>query len=166
MTHFEVIRCENIFVHLSKSTTRQREPYQNRRGGGSGHRSPQGRHQHSLSRSHSPHDNRAREVRVRHRSRSQVRDHRRNSSLLSSSRSSSRNGHHSRHASSLATRHSTPANVENLAALLYEMHENQDEHYRKTDDRLAHLEGDHNVPLHQAVQAVSTRSCITQTRVA
>ncbi|KAJ8580042.1 hypothetical protein M405DRAFT_892263, partial [Rhizopogon salebrosus TDB-379] len=78
-------------------------------------------------------------------------------------RSSSRNGHHSRTASSLATRHSTPANVEDLAALLYEMRENQDEHYRKTDDRLAHLEGDHNVPLHQTVQAVSTCSRTTQT---
>jgi hypothetical protein len=44
------------------------------------------------------------------------------------------------------------------------MRENQDEHYRKTDDRLAHLEGDHNVPLHQTVQAVSTRSHTTQTR--
>ncbi|KAJ8584742.1 hypothetical protein M405DRAFT_844988 [Rhizopogon salebrosus TDB-379] len=59
-------------------------------------------------------------------------------------RSWSRNGYHSRHASSHTTRHSTPANVEDLAALLYEMRENQDERYRKTDDRPAHLEGDRN----------------------
>lgn len=39
------------------------------------------------------------------------------------------------------------------------MRENQDEHYRKTDDRLAHLEG-----VHQTIQAVSTRSHTTQTR--
>jgi hypothetical protein len=59
---------------------------------------------------------------------------------------------------------STPANIEDLSALLYEMRENQDEHYRKTDKRLAHLEGDHDVPLHQTVRGVSTRSRTTQTR--
>jgi hypothetical protein len=59
----------------------------------------------------------------------------------------------------------TPANVEDLAALLYEMRENQDEqYYRKTNDRLAHLGRDHDAALHQILQAVSTRNCTTQTQ--
>ena len=64
------------------------------------------------------------------------------------------------HASSPTTRHSTPANIEDLAAILYEMRENQDEHYRQTDKQLAHLEGD--PPQHQNV--VSARGRTTQSR--
>jgi hypothetical protein len=49
--------------------------------------------------------------------------------------------HYHEMAATLAVHHkdSTPANIEDLAALLYEMRENQDEHYRKTDERLATL---------------------------
>ncbi|KAG1864626.1 hypothetical protein DFJ58DRAFT_866746 [Suillus subalutaceus] len=55
-------------------------------------------------------------------------------------------------------RNSTPANVEELADILYNMREDQREHYKQTDDRLAHLEGSH--PDHQT--SSTTRGCTTQ----
>ncbi|KAG1855738.1 hypothetical protein DFJ58DRAFT_727397 [Suillus subalutaceus] len=137
----------------NSSDTRLPEHRRHRRGAVSSSRRSWGRHQ----RSSSPSDNN-REREGRHRARSPVHNHRRSSSSPSTSRSSSRNNRHSRRASSPATRHSTPANMEDLAAILCEMRENQDEHYKQTDERLAQLEG--NVPSHQT----STRGRIVQSR--